>query len=76
MDKCSVCHKPISTSAKHTCEVPVVFYEAVQPYVCPVCRGSGKVSRPPWVAGDIDSWTGTGDIYDCNACKGTGILWR
>jgi len=47
------------------------------PYCCPVCNGTGLVSRPPGVAGDIYSWAdnGTGP-YRCRACEGTGIVWR
>ena len=46
------------------------------PHKCPVCDGSGKVTRPPWVAGDQPIWTSSGtETYDCNACHGTGIVW-
>ena len=43
---------------------------------CPICDGTGLVSKPPWIAGDQDSWTcsGTGP-YPCTACNGTGLLW-
>ena len=46
-------------------------------YKCPVCNGQGSVNRPPWVAGDQQEWsdTNTGP-YLCQACQGTGILWR
>lgn len=49
-----------------------------QPFKCPCCDGTGKVSRPPWVAGDVLCWTdgGGGILYACKACLGTGILWR
>ena len=48
----------------------------MSPFTCPVCSGSGKVSRPPWVAGDAPSWTSAGGgPYPCNACVGTGIVW-
>jgi len=46
------------------------------PYKCPVCDGVGKVSRPPWVAGDVNCWTSSGtESYECQACKGTGVIW-
>lgn len=47
-----------------------------QPYKCPVCDGTGKVSRPPHIAGDQETWTAsrTGP-YPCNACAGAGVLW-
>lgn len=47
-----------------------------QSFKCPVCDGSGLVSRPPGVAGDQTTWvsTDTGP-YACRACGGTGIVW-
>lgn len=47
------------------------------PHRCPVCYGTGLVSRPPGVAGDVDSWTDsqTGP-YPCRVCSGVGVLWR
>lgn len=46
------------------------------PYKCPVCDGTGIVSRPPHVAGDIPIWSsgGTG-VYECKSCEGEGIVW-
>jgi len=48
------------------------------PHKCPVCDGTGKISRPPWVPGDIDTWPAgsTGEVYDCRACNGQGIIWE
>jgi hypothetical protein len=48
------------------------------PHTCPVCTGSGKVSRPPWVAGDQSTWSGstTFTSYTCRACQGSGVVWR
>lgn len=45
-------------------------------HACPVCRGHGTVSKPPYVAGDQDGWVSsdTGP-YPCRACNGTGIVW-
>lgn len=42
---------------------------------CPVCDGSGLVSRPPWVAGDRLTWadTSTGP-YTCPTCHGVRVL--
>ncbi len=47
------------------------------PYRCPVCLGTGLVSRPPGIAGDLPTWesTDTGP-YSCRACRGTGIVWE
>jgi hypothetical protein len=49
----------------------------MQPFKCPCCNGTGKVSRPPWIPGDQECWlsTGSGELYDCQACAGTGVLW-
>jgi len=42
---------------------------------CPVCDGSGKVSRPPWVPSDQTSWlTSHTNSYDCGSCQGRGII--
>ena len=48
------------------------------PFTCPVCRGTGVVSRPPWVAGDVSTWleANAGTLYTCRACKGRGIVWK
>lgn len=46
------------------------------PHKCPVCDGTGKVNKPPWVAGDQPSWTDTSSgPYTCHCCKGCGIVW-
>lgn len=46
------------------------------PHRCPVCTGQGRVSRPPWLPGDMTTW-GSADTrsYECHACDGTGIVW-
>lgn len=42
---------------------------------CPVCDGTGLVSRPPWVAGDQREWmsSSTGP-WPCKACHGTRMV--
>ena len=47
-----------------------------KPHKCPACDGTGLVSRPPWIAGDVNIYStdGTGS-YSCRACSGSGILW-
>ena len=42
---------------------------------CPVCDGTGLVSRPPWIAGDVMTWgsAGTGP-YQCKCCAGSGVI--
>lgn len=58
------------------CHSVTYFGENRKPHKCPVCDGTGKVSRPPWVAGDVDTWTDsqTGP-YPCQPCDGKGIIW-
>ena len=74
---CSVCGKvhDFSTSA---CPIDTAFSGGTpRPYCCPVCNGHKTVSRPPWVAGDVESWTDSGTkAYECRACNGTGVIWR
>jgi len=42
---------------------------------CPVCDGTGLVTRPPWVAGDQPTWTDSQvGPYQCRACHGAGII--
>jgi Ribonuclease G/E len=42
---------------------------------CPVCDGTGKVSRPPWIAGDVEHWsTSSSEMYECKACNGECII--
>lgn len=44
-------------------------------YKCPVCSGTGKVLRPPWIPGDVTDWTtNTTNTYPCNACRGAGYI--
>lgn len=42
---------------------------------CPVCSGTGLVSKPPGIAGDQATWvsTSTGP-YPCRVCDGKGVL--
>jgi hypothetical protein len=42
--------------------------------LCPKCNGQGIVSKPPWLAGDINTWIGIATSYPCNACNGMGLL--
>lgn len=49
--------------------------EPRQPVKCPVCNGQGTVSRPPWTAGDQETWaTSSVNIYKCCACDGSGLV--
>ncbi len=46
------------------------------PSKCPVCDGTGLVSKPPGVAGDQREWGSarTGP-YQCHACDGAGVIF-
>ena len=44
-------------------------------HTCPNCRGTGLVSYPPYLAGDIGQWTGVGaGPYPCKSCNGKGVI--
>ena len=43
---------------------------------CPVCDGTGLVSKPPWVAGDQHAWASTScGPWPCNRCHGVGTFY-
>lgn len=45
------------------------------PYqLCPKCLGQGIVSRPPYIAADIPSWSSTQMSYQCDVCNGSKII--
>ena len=42
---------------------------------CPVCDGQGLVSKPPYLAGDQQSWASSSTApYPCKRCEGTGTI--
>ena len=42
---------------------------------CPVCDGTGLVSRPSHVAGDQQTWSDSNaGPYECSTCGGKGVL--
>ena len=42
---------------------------------CPVCAGTGLVSRPPWIAGDQPTWASSSiGPWPCKVCDGTGLI--
>lgn len=47
-------------------------------HTCPVCSGQGEVSRPPDIGGDVIGWmtTNPGELFQCLACKGSGVVWE
>lgn len=42
--------------------------------LCPKCNGQGKVSKPPYIAGDINEWVGSSISYVCDVCNGVKII--
>lgn len=52
--------------------INVTVYSGFQ--LCPKCNGQGIVSRPPWIAGDIESWMSSESSYECNLCHGKMII--
>ena len=47
------------------------------PHTCPICQGTGKASKPPWIAGDANDWSDTScGPWTCNGCLGSGIVWE
>lgn len=45
-------------------------------YKCPICGGQGTLSKPPWIAGDVSSWTASESSYPCKVCNGSGVILR
>ena len=42
---------------------------------CPVCLGTGLVSRPPWVASDQPAfYADSVGPWPCKICDGAGII--
>lgn len=42
---------------------------------CPKCDGQGTVSKPPWVAGDVQQWQSSATTgYTCDVCHGAKII--
>lgn len=44
--------------------------------LCPKCNGQGKVSKPPYIAGDVFEWTSAESIFECDVCYGKKIISR
>jgi len=42
--------------------------------LCPKCNGQGTVSKPPWVAGDVNQWTSSESSYTCDVCNGAKVI--
>jgi predicted CxxxxCH...CXXCH cytochrome family protein len=44
--------------------------------LCPKCHGQGIVSKPPWIPGEVETWTDSHTSYKCNMCNGLGYLTK
>lgn len=42
--------------------------------LCPKCNGQGTVSKPPYVAGDVNQWTSSSTSFQCDVCNGAKVL--
>lgn len=72
--KCSLCGGYVYRGTIHYCGA----FQKMQgtPFKCPVCDGTGLVSRPPGVAADQQEWVSyTAGPFSCRACGGSGVLW-
>ncbi len=45
------------------------------PYqLCPKCNGQGILSKPPYIAGDVNQWSSSSTSFTCDVCNGSKIL--
>lgn len=44
--------------------------------LCPKCNGQKTVSVPPYIDGDTRELTVIGEVFQCDICKGEGIIPR
>ena len=43
--------------------------------LCPMCQGTGVVSRPPGIAADQHTWVSTSaGPWPCRICQGAGLI--
>lgn len=43
--------------------------------LCPNCGGQKKISKPPYIAGDVNAWVSSGtSTYPCPTCEGRGWI--
>lgn len=46
------------------------------PMLCVRCNGQGHTMRPPWLPGDVPTWSATNTVsHPCPPCEGTGFIW-
>lgn len=77
LGNCTLCGRYVdSTSSVCECEY-LPKPQRKTPHKCPCCAGTGLVSFPPGVAGDQE-WSTAGDMgpWECQACKGTCVVWE
>lgn len=80
--RCPQCGETMNTGGCPRCSQHIRFHvddgqaKRLEPFKCPCCDGTGKVSRPPWIAGDLQELaSGSIGTYSCQACNGTGVVW-
>lgn len=59
------------------CEMSLRSMIDVQYYpfqICPKCNGQGIVSKPPYIAGDINKWSSSAASFTCNLCNGAMVI--
>lgn len=45
--------------------------------LCPKCRGQKHVATPPWVAGDLPTYSASDTkLHTCPVCAGAGVIER
>jgi len=42
--------------------------------LCPKCNGQGIISKPPWIAGDVNIWISTQVSFTCDVCGGAKVI--
>lgn len=42
--------------------------------VCPLCGGQGVTNKPPYIAGDQQTWCSNQMTHKCKICNGKGII--
>jgi hypothetical protein len=42
--------------------------------LCPKCLGQGIVSKPPYIAGDVNNWSSSSTSFVCDVCNGAKII--
>lgn len=48
--------------------------EMVEMMLCPKCQGQGIVSKPPYVAAEIQQWNSSSTAFTCDICNGNKLI--